>query len=255
MAGSRGNVRLLVLGGLVAISSLAVQGGGRPPPPAPPPPPPPPPLPPPPPPPLPLSPPPPPAPPPPTPPPFHPAAVPSLPPSLPPPPPPSYTSTLPNTTPASRRLESRVGRQGPAGRLLPRARRRERLSHHRDHEQSRQEEVRIRKRRLRGRGQAGLLQRAQGRHRLEGARDGELRGTHSLTAFSDRLSGSASFPAHSHDWPFTHSDDGYIGGGLGANWFNVPGLEDSAGSAQITWDFQPDPPLSSPAATTPDPPR
>ena len=81
-------------------------------------------------------------------------------------------------------------------------------------------------------------------------------GTHSLTAFTDRLSGSASFPAHSVDWNLTHFDgDAYIVGGLGGGWFNVSGLENAAGSAQITWDFQPDPPLPSPAVTTPDPPR
>ncbi len=82
-------------------------------------------------------------------------------------------------------------------------------------------------------------------------------GPHSLTAFTDRLSGSESFPAHSLDWKLTHLDgpDGYIVGGLGAEWFFVPGEEPDAGSAQIAWDFQPDPPLPSPAVTTPDPPR
>ncbi len=82
-------------------------------------------------------------------------------------------------------------------------------------------------------------------------------GTHSLTGFTDRLSGSASFPAHSLSWKLTHLDgpDGYIVGGLGAEWFFVSGEEPDAGSAQITWDFQPDPPLPSPAVTTPDPPR
>ena len=70
------------------------------------------------------------------------------------------------------------------------------------------------------------------------------------------MSGTASFPAHSLDWHLTHFDgDGYIVGGLGANWFFVSGMEDTAGSAQITWEFEPDPPITSPAVTTPDPPR
>ena len=82
-------------------------------------------------------------------------------------------------------------------------------------------------------------------------------GPHSLTAFTDRLSGTASFPAHSLDWKLTHLDgpDGYIVGGLGAEWFFVPGPEVSPGSAQITWDFQPDPPILSPTAAATEPPR
>jgi hypothetical protein len=82
-------------------------------------------------------------------------------------------------------------------------------------------------------------------------------GPHSLTAFTDRLSGSASFPAHSLSWKLTHLDgpDGYIVGGLGAEWFFVSVEEPDAGSAQITWEFQPDPPLANLAVTTPDPPR
>jgi hypothetical protein len=81
-------------------------------------------------------------------------------------------------------------------------------------------------------------------------------GTHSLTAFTDRLSGSASFPAHSVDWNFTHLDgDAYIVGGLGSGWFDVAGGEDSAGSAQITWEFEPDPPITLPQVKEPGPPK
>ena len=74
-------------------------------------------------------------------------------------------------------------------------------------------------------------------------------GPHSLTAFTDRLSGSQSFPAHSDNWAVTHADeDAYIVGGLGSSWFLNPDLEDEGGTAQVTWDFEPDPPLTSATA-------
>ncbi|HEY7111620.1 MAG TPA: S-layer homology domain-containing protein [Thermoanaerobaculia bacterium] len=79
-------------------------------------------------------------------------------------------------------------------------------------------------------------------------------GTHSLSDFTDKLSGSATVPAHSLDWQFTNPDsDGYIVGGLGANWFFVS-PEDSGGSAQISWEFTPDPPVAAQTAK-PDRPR
>ncbi len=80
----------------------------------------------------------------------------------------------------------------------------------------------------------------------------------SLTDVVDKISGGMSFPAHSGDWVAAHPDqEAYEVDGLGGWWFNpaFPNSENDAGSAQINWTFEPDPPLPNPAVTKPDPHR
>jgi hypothetical protein len=79
--------------------------------------------------------------------------------------------------------------------------------------------------------------------------------TRSLTGFTDKISGGMSFPAHSYDWIYANPDqDAYEVAGLGSTWFSSPADESDAGTASITWEFDPDPPLP-PLSAEFEPPR
>jgi len=77
-------------------------------------------------------------------------------------------------------------------------------------------------------------------------------GPHSLTGFTDKIAGGASFPAHSADYVFANPDkDSYEVGGLGSSWFYEPNGELNGGNAQVSWTFEPDPPIESAKAEEP----
>ena len=74
----------------------------------------------------------------------------------------------------------------------------------------------------------------------------------SLESFTDKISGSGDFAAHSEDWVSLNQDqDSYEVGGLGSTWFNSPDDESTGGTASITWEFDPDPPIQTSGAAVP----
>jgi hypothetical protein len=54
------------------------------------------------------------------------------------------------------------------------------------------------------------------------------------------------------NWAIENPDeDAYIVGGLGGSWFLNPDSEHEGGTAQVSWEFEPDPPFPSVTATKP----